>query len=321
MRRGRRWLSAALFTHGGHNPGGGDHRHAQPGQRRRPALEQHTAPHRHEQQVDEIERGKPAAVGCLIGAAETQVANQVEGRETGENPDHRHRERRPSDENEGYGLLPGMRRLEGLEAQRAADPRQHEDKRDDEGQRQRTFRAAVAPQHQHVACIEKSGEDGNQLKIAAVVGEGIENQKASGRPEDQGADPPGTDTLAKHRAGEEGNEQRIGVEAGGHLRHGDLLRGAEEAQHAQGQQHAPRKGRAEPLRPEKVESACEGGEPHGEQHIEARADKLQLPEACLGGEQLDQRILQRQQADAEQQEAQRQHRPVFPWSVENRKLH
>ena len=54
---------------------------------------------------------------------------------------------------------------------------------------------------------------------------------------------------------------------------------------------------------------------HGE--IEGGSDDLKLPEACLRGDHLHQRILKRQDGDPGQQKRQRQHRPVTLRPLEN----
>ena len=85
-----------LLANGRDHAGRRDHRHAENGQRCRPALEQQAPPQRDEKKIAEIQGREQAAVGRLVGTAEKQVAEEIQHREAGEYRNKDRRQFRPA---------------------------------------------------------------------------------------------------------------------------------------------------------------------------------------------------------------------------------
>ena len=222
---------ALLFADRRNDAGGGNHRHADGGKRCWPAVEQDPPPHGGKQQIDEIKRGQPAAVGCLIGTAEKNIAKQVEDRHQGQKTGHRQGQDRPADKDKGNRLLPGRGHRQNLEKHGTDDATCDEHKRNDAGQRQRAFVAAIAAQHENIAGIEESGQHRHHLESAEACAKRLKDKQAATGTKTKRANPPGTNPFTKHRSGKKSDEQRIGIKTRRHLRDGDLLRRAEKTQH------------------------------------------------------------------------------------------
>ncbi|MGB2027295.1 MAG: hypothetical protein ACPH14_03710 [Candidatus Puniceispirillaceae bacterium] len=80
-------------------------------------------------------------------------------------------------------------------------------------------------------------------------------------------------------------------------------------------------GRPQPARPQQADAAGKDGQASKNRKIETGTDDLNLPEACLWGDQLHKRILERQYAHPNQQQQQCNHWPVTLRLLKNRHSH
>ena len=91
-------LLISMFAHGSHNAGHRNHHHAKPGKWRRPVIKEQAAPYRYEQEVGEIQWCKTAAICCLIGAAEADIADDIETGQAKKCCDQCRTQRRPANQ-------------------------------------------------------------------------------------------------------------------------------------------------------------------------------------------------------------------------------